>query len=107
MREFTTDELFEELKQDIRGGQQTDVISLQADLLEVATEGDRHWASVRFSGLIRETPGSEPAEFERGLEPGQAGERLERLAAGGHPADALRHRCETTRPPSGGLFLWR
>jgi predicted lipid-binding transport protein (Tim44 family) len=63
VREFTTDELFEELKQDARGGQQTDVVSLQADLLEVATEGDRHWASVRFSGLIRETPGSEPAEF--------------------------------------------
>jgi len=63
VREFTTDQLFEELKQDIRGGQQTDVVSLQADLLEVATEGDRHWASVRFSGLIRETPGAEPAEF--------------------------------------------
>lgn len=63
VREFTTDELFEELKQDIRGGQQTDVVSLQADLLEVATEGERHWASVRFSGLIREAPGGEPAEF--------------------------------------------
>jgi predicted lipid-binding transport protein (Tim44 family) len=63
VREFTTDQLFEELKQDVRGGQQTDVISLQADLLEVATEGNQHWASVRFSGLIREAPGSEPAEF--------------------------------------------
>jgi len=63
VREFTTDELFEQLKQDIRGGQQTDVVSLQADLLEVATEGEQHWASVRFSGLIRETPASEPAEF--------------------------------------------
>jgi len=63
VREFTTDELFEALKQDVRGGQQTDVVSLQADLLEVATEGEQHWASVRFSGLIRETPASEPAEF--------------------------------------------
>ena len=63
VREFATDELFEQLKQDIRGGQQTDVVSLQADLLEVATEGEQHWASVRFSGLIRETPASEPAEF--------------------------------------------
>jgi len=63
VREFTTDELFEQLKQDIHGGQQTDVVSLQADLLEVATEGEQHWASVRFSGLIRETPASEPAEF--------------------------------------------
>jgi predicted lipid-binding transport protein (Tim44 family) len=63
VREFTTDELFEALKQDIRGNQQTDVVSLQADLLEVATEGEQHWASVRFSGLIREAPGSEAEEF--------------------------------------------
>jgi predicted lipid-binding transport protein (Tim44 family) len=64
VREFTTDELFEELKHEIRGNQQTDVVSLQADLLELATEGERHWASVRFSGLIRETPGAAPEGFE-------------------------------------------
>jgi predicted lipid-binding transport protein (Tim44 family) len=64
VREFTTEELFEELRQDIRGQQQTDVVSLQADLLEIATESEKHWASVRFSGLIRETPGATPAEFE-------------------------------------------
>jgi predicted lipid-binding transport protein (Tim44 family) len=64
VREFTTEELFEELKQDIRGQQQTDVVSLQADLLEIATESEKHWASVRFSGLIREAPGAAPAEFE-------------------------------------------
>jgi predicted lipid-binding transport protein (Tim44 family) len=64
VREFMTDELFEELKRDIRGGQQTDVASLQADLLEVATEGERHWASVHFSGTVRETSGAVPAEFE-------------------------------------------
>jgi len=64
VREFMTDELFEDLKRDIRGGQQTDVASLQADLLEVATEGEQHWASVHFSGTIREAPGAAPAEFE-------------------------------------------
>ena len=64
VREFMTDELFEDLKRDIRGGQQTDVASLQADLLEVATEGERHRASVHFSGTIRETPGAAPAAFE-------------------------------------------
>ena len=64
VREFTTDALFEELKSEIRGEQQTDVVSLQADLLEVATESEKHWASVRFSGLIREAPGATPAEFE-------------------------------------------
>lgn len=68
LREFTTDELFEELKKDVlaRGSvkQQTDVLALNADLLEVVTEGDKHWASVRFSGTVRESPGEAPAGFE-------------------------------------------
>jgi predicted lipid-binding transport protein (Tim44 family) len=29
-------------------------MGLEAEMLEVATEGDRHWASVRFSGMVRE-----------------------------------------------------
>lgn len=68
LREFTTPEMFDALKADIdtRGGvrQFTDVVTLNADLLEVVTEGDRHWASVRFSGLVRELPGQAPASFE-------------------------------------------
>jgi predicted lipid-binding transport protein (Tim44 family) len=68
LREFTSDELFEELKKDVlsRGNvkQQTDVLALNADLLEVVTEGDRHWASVRFSGTLRESPGEAPQGFE-------------------------------------------
>jgi predicted lipid-binding transport protein (Tim44 family) len=68
IREFTTGEMFDALRQDIlgrpSGGQQTDVMSLNADLLEVASEQDSHWASVRFSGLVRETPGAEPVGFE-------------------------------------------
>jgi predicted lipid-binding transport protein (Tim44 family) len=67
IREFTTDEMFEALSRDLveRGGarQQTDVESLEAALVDLATEGERHWASVRFSGRVRETPGSEPVEF--------------------------------------------
>lgn len=67
IREFTTDEMFAELKKDIaeRAGaaQQTDVVALNAELLDVATEGDKHWASVRFSGSVRETPGSAPVDF--------------------------------------------
>jgi predicted lipid-binding transport protein (Tim44 family) len=68
LREFTTPELYAELRKDIleRGGarQQTDVASLNADLLEVVTEGNQHWASVRFSGMIRENPASAPESFE-------------------------------------------
>jgi predicted lipid-binding transport protein (Tim44 family) len=67
IREFTTDELFAELERDIaaRGGdgQQTDVEALDAQLLDVATEGERHWASVRFSGRVRETRGTESVDF--------------------------------------------
>lgn len=68
IREFTTNELFEELRKDVlergEGKQQTDVLSLNADLLEVSTERNRHWASVRFSGMVRETPGTAPVGFE-------------------------------------------
>jgi predicted lipid-binding transport protein (Tim44 family) len=68
IREFTTREMFDELRRDVltRGAeaQQTDVVALDADLLEVATEDNRHWASVRFSGMVRETPGTAPVGFE-------------------------------------------
>jgi predicted lipid-binding transport protein (Tim44 family) len=68
IRDFATDEMFELLKQDAeaRGpaGQRTDVMTLDADLLEVVTEGGMHWASVRFSGLIREAPGADAERFE-------------------------------------------
>jgi predicted lipid-binding transport protein (Tim44 family) len=68
IREFTTGELFDELRKDVMtrpaDDQATDVVSLNADLLEVATEQDAHWASVRFSGMVRETPGSAPVGFE-------------------------------------------
>lgn len=64
LREVTTTGMFEALRADAGARQQTDVVTLHADLLEVSTEGGRHWASVRFSGLVRETPGGEPAGFE-------------------------------------------
>lgn len=68
LREFATPDLYEELKRDVlaRGGgrQHTDVVSLNADLLEVVTEGDRHWASVRFSGQVRETSAAAAEAFE-------------------------------------------
>jgi predicted lipid-binding transport protein (Tim44 family) len=65
IREFTTDELYEELRKDFgrSAGQATDIASLDADLLEFATEGNRHWASVRFSGTVREAPRAEPEAF--------------------------------------------
>jgi predicted lipid-binding transport protein (Tim44 family) len=63
IREFTSDELYEALKADARGGQHTEILGLEAELLELAQEGDRHWASVRFSGTEREAPGAQPQPF--------------------------------------------
>jgi predicted lipid-binding transport protein (Tim44 family) len=63
IREFTTEELYEALKGDLAQKGQTEVLNLEADMLEVATEGDRHWASVRFSGTVREAPGAAPEPF--------------------------------------------
>jgi predicted lipid-binding transport protein (Tim44 family) len=68
LREFTTDAMFESIKQDLLQhggvGQQTDVVTLDADLLEALTEGDTHWASVRFSGMIREAADAQPESFQ-------------------------------------------
>ena len=68
LREVTTPDLYDELRKDVNlrgaGAQQTDVVSLSADLLEIVTESDRYWASVRFSGQIRDNPGAAPEGFE-------------------------------------------
>src|SRR5262249_44116557 len=67
LRQVTTQEMFDALKTDAGqrpGHQQTDVVRLDASLLELVTEGDLYWASVRFSGSIREdaTAAAEPFE---------------------------------------------
>lgn len=68
IRDFVTDEMFQHLKADIdaraAAGQQTDVVTLNGELLEVVTEGGTHWASVRFSGTLREDTGAAPQAFE-------------------------------------------
>lgn len=67
LREFTTPEMYEQLRADVRsraGSQHTDVVTLQADLLELTSEQDGHWACVRFSGLMREHAAATPAGFQ-------------------------------------------
>jgi predicted lipid-binding transport protein (Tim44 family) len=67
IREFTTPEMFGELKADIdaRRGQpnRTDVVQLNAELLGVEDRGAEYVASVRFSGLIRESDGASAEPF--------------------------------------------
>ena len=42
----------------------TEVVALTPELVEVTTEGDEHWASVRFSGLLREDGATYPRPFD-------------------------------------------
>jgi predicted lipid-binding transport protein (Tim44 family) len=63
IREFTTEELYQELKRDLAGTQHTEVAGLEAELVELSTEGKEHWASVRFSGTVREAPGAAAEAF--------------------------------------------
>lgn len=67
IREFTTPEMFAEIKLQLteRGdaAQQTDVTMLNAEVLECAEEGNRYLVSVRFHGLIREETNGPAADF--------------------------------------------
>ncbi|CAB3781594.1 hypothetical protein LMG28614_01298 [Paraburkholderia ultramafica] len=67
IREFTTPEMFAEVRVDLasRGTQsnQTDVVQLNAELLGVEERANEYFASVRFSGLIREAPGAAAEPF--------------------------------------------
>jgi predicted lipid-binding transport protein (Tim44 family) len=67
LRQVTTEDMFNTLKGDVAehsGAQQTDVVTLNAALLEMVTEGGLHWASVRFSGSIREEANALAEPFE-------------------------------------------
>ena len=58
IREFTTPEMFAELKMQLteRGASpnHTDVVTLEAELMGIETVGDEHLASVRFNGMVKE-----------------------------------------------------
>ena len=68
LREFTTPEVFAEVRLQIteRGGveQRTDVVELNAEVIDVAQENARYVVSVRFHGLLREEESAAPAAFE-------------------------------------------
>ena len=68
LRSFTTPEVFAEIRMQLseRGGaaQVTDVVSLEADVLEAVDEADHHIVSVRFTGLVRETADQPPTALD-------------------------------------------
>lgn len=68
IRDFTTPEMYAEISLQLleRGDapQQTEVLSLTANVLEVITENNRAVASVRFVGTMREDLGATPEAFD-------------------------------------------
>jgi predicted lipid-binding transport protein (Tim44 family) len=68
IREFTTPEMFAEIKSDLteRGdvAQETEVVKVEAKVIDVLEEGARYVVSVRFTGLIREHQGTETESFD-------------------------------------------
>lgn len=67
IHEYVTPEMYAELSMQIqeRGGKQnkTEVVTLNAEIADVVTEGDMVVASVRFSGMIREEENAPAAAF--------------------------------------------
>lgn len=68
IREFTSPEMFAEIRMDLeqRNGlpQKTDIVSLNADILEVSEENQRYVVSVRFNGMLREEANAAPVGID-------------------------------------------
>ncbi|MEO8133972.1 MAG: Tim44-like domain-containing protein [Betaproteobacteria bacterium] len=57
LRDVMTPDMFTEVSRDLAGRgmhQPTEIVTLNGEILEVTTEKDMHWASVKFTGLLRE-----------------------------------------------------
>jgi len=67
LRRFTTPEMFAAARLEIQergaAAQHTDVVRVDAEVLDVANEADRQVVSVRFHGKIVEAAGTEPVDF--------------------------------------------
>lgn len=68
IREFTTPEMFAEIRMQLteRGPmqQRTDVVELNAEVVDVVEESARYIVSVRFNGLLREEAEAAPTAFD-------------------------------------------
>jgi predicted lipid-binding transport protein (Tim44 family) len=68
LRTFTTPEMFAAIKLDLQergeSAQRTDVVRVDAEVLDVAQEADRQIVSVRFHGLVREELEGVAAPFD-------------------------------------------
>ncbi len=67
LREFLTDDLMAEIAPQIAGHNapdQTEILLLNAEVMGMEQVAGGHLASVRYSGMLRETPGAEAQHFE-------------------------------------------
>lgn len=68
LRAFTTPEMFASVKLELQergsAAQQTDVVRVDAEVLDVTTEAERQIVSVRFHGLIREQANGATEHFD-------------------------------------------
>jgi len=68
IREFTSPEMFAEIRMDLdqRNGlpQKTDIVSLNAEILEISQDSYRHIVSVRFTGMLREEADAAPVAID-------------------------------------------
>lgn len=67
MRDFLAPEVYREIEADIRAAgateEQTEVLTLEAEVVDVVEEAGSYIVSVRFSGMIRESAGREAEPF--------------------------------------------
>jgi len=67
LREFTTPDMYATIQQDLAGrtdsANQTDVLTINAQLLGIETADGHYFCSVQFSGMIREQPGAAASDF--------------------------------------------
>lgn len=68
IRDFTSPEIFAEIRLQLsdrgQAANRTDVVELNAEVIDVVEEDNRYIVSVRFTGLIREQQDAAPAPFD-------------------------------------------
>jgi predicted lipid-binding transport protein (Tim44 family) len=68
IRDYTTPEMYAEIAMQVKergaAAQRNEVVNLNAEMVDTATEGDYDIASVRFYGLMRENDAANPEPFD-------------------------------------------
>lgn len=67
LRQYLTDDLLAEIKPELQAraeGDRTEVVLLNAELMGIETVSGGHLASIRYSGMLRESPDTEAFRFE-------------------------------------------